>query len=170
MSESDGGERESKGLFDSSEDSNDNDEVSCIESDSSLEDSDNNDEVSCTKSDDSISSCAKNTGLSKPGNCNFPKYIYTTDDGGTKEPLVDCVRCLRRFHFNYQYVEDTECFNEVIHDNFADGMKLCHDCCLEFYELKLHSKTGRPQRTPVCKQLYTVARRTVSLIPMFTLV
>ena len=55
-------------------------------------------------------------------------------------------------------------------DNFADGTKLCHDCCLEFYELKLHSKTGRPQRTSVCKKIYTVARRTVSLIPMFTLV
>ena len=86
--------------------------MSCIESDYSLEDSNNNDEVSCTKSDDSISSYAKKTGLSKPENCNFPcnfpKCIYTMDDGGTKEPLVDSVRCLGRFHFNCQYVEDTE--------------------------------------------------------------
>ena len=144
--------------------------MSCIESDSSLEDSDNNDEVSCTKSDDSISSCAKNTGLSKPGNCNFPKYIYTTDDGGTKEPLVDCVRCLGRFHFNCQYVEDTACFNDVINDNFVDGTKLCHDYCLEFYNLRLQSKTDRTQRKSVFQRIYTVARRSVSLIPMFTLV
>ena len=173
-SESDGSERECKGLFDSSKDSNNNDEVSCTELDSSLEDSNNNDEVSCTKLDDSISSCAKKTGLSKPGNCNFtcnfPKFIYTTDDGGTKEPLVYCVRCLICFHFNCQYVEYSECFNDVINDHFADGTKICHDCCLEFYELKLHSKTGHPQRTSVCKQIYTVARTTVTLIPIFTLV
>ena len=60
-SESDGSERVSKGLFDSLEDSNNNDEVLCTESDSFLEDSNNNDEVSCTKSDDSILLCAKKT-------------------------------------------------------------------------------------------------------------
>ena len=112
--------------------------------------------------------------MSKPRNCNFtcnfPKYIYTTDDGGTKEPFIDCVRCLRYFHFNCQFVEDTRLFEHVINDNFADGTKLCHDCCLEFYELRLQSKTDRPQRTSVFKQIYAVARRTVSLIPMFTLV
>ena len=173
-SESDGSERESKGLFDSSEKGNNNDEVSCTESDSSLKDSNNNDEVSCTKSDDSISSCDKKTGLSKPGNynftCDFPKCIYTTDYGGKLKPLVPCVRCLRCFHFNCQYDEDIQLFEHVINDNFADGTKLCHDCCLEFYELRLQSKTDRPQRTSVFKQIYAVARRTVSLIPMFTLV
>ena len=125
--------------------------MSCAEPNYSLEDRYNNDEVSCTKLDDNISSCAKKTGLSKPGNCNFPcnfpKFIYTTDDGGTKRPLDDCVRCLRCFHFNCQYVEDTQLFSNVINDNFAYGTKLCHDCCLVFYESKLHSKTGRSQRT-----------------------
>ena len=102
--------------------------------------------------------------------CNFPKCIFTTDDGGTKESLVLCVRCLRCFHFTCQYDEDTQLFDHVVNDNFNDGTKICHDFCLEFYELRLQSKTDRPQRTSVFKQIYDVARRTVSLIPMFTLV
>ena len=103
-------------------------------------------------------------GLSKSGGCNFPcnfpKYIYTTNED---EPLVDCVRCMRRFRFNCQYTKDNEFFNHANNDNFVDSTKLSYDCCLEFYELKFHSKTGRPQRTSVCKHIYTVARRTINL-------
>ena len=105
----------SKGIFDSSEGSNNNDEgscnnndegsctesdsSSCTESDSSLEDSNNYDEDSCSKSDDRISSCIKMTELLKPSTCmfkrNFPKCIFTTNFRGKMEPLVQCVRCLR---------------------------------------------------------------------------
>ena len=95
--------------------------------------------------------------------CNFPKFIYTTNED---EPLVYCVRCQRSFHFNYQYAKYSESFNDEINDYFIDGTKLCYDCCLKFYELKFYSKTGRPQHTSVCKQIYTVARRTVSFISM----
>ena len=86
------------------------------------------------------------TGLTKTGGCNFPcdfpKCIYTTNED---EPLVDCVRWIRRFHFNCHYAKDNESFNHAINDNFVDGTKLCYDCCLEFYELQFNSKTGRPQ-------------------------
>ena len=77
-----------------------------------------------------------------------------------------CVRYIRRFHFNCQYAKDNESFNDAIIDNFVDGTKLCYDCCLEFYELKFHSKAGRPQRISVYEHIYTVARRTVSFIPI----
>ena len=130
---------------------------------SSSEDSSINDESLFTKSDSSELSYVIKTGLSKSGGCNvschYPKCIYTTNED---EPLVDCVRCMRRFHFNCQYAKDNKSFNHAINDNFIDGTKLCYDCCLECYELKFHSKTGRPQRTSVCNRIYTVARRTVS--------
>ena len=64
-SESDCSERESKGLVETSEGSNNNDEGSCnnndegscTESDSSLEDNNNYDEDSCSKSDDKRQNC-----------------------------------------------------------------------------------------------------------------
>ena len=151
-SESDCSERESKGLFDTSKGSNNNDEGSCnnndegscTESDSSLEDSNNYDEDSCSKSDD------KKTELLKPSTCilkcNFPKCIFTRIFSGKMEPLVPCVRCLSPFHFVCQHDEDIAVYDHVINDNFKDGTKLCHDCCLEFYNLRLQSKTDRPQR------------------------
>ena len=80
----------------------------------------------------------------------------------TFHPFSQFVVC----RFNCQYTKDSEFFNHAINDNFVDGTKLSYDCCLEFYELKFHSKTGRPQRTSVCKQIYHVARRSVNLIPM----
>ena len=148
-SESNDSGRSEKGIFDSSEDSS------------------SNDESLFKKSDYSESSCVIKTGLSKSGGCNFPchfpKCIYTTNED---EPLVDCVRCIRRFHFNCQNAKDNESFDDAIKNNYVDDMKLCYDCCLEFYDLKFHSKTGRPQRTSVCKHIYTVARRTVSFIPI----
>ena len=123
--------------------------------------------MSFTKSKSSESLCVIKTGLSKSGGCNFPcnfpKCIYTTNED---EPLVDRVRCIRRLHFNCQYAKDNESFNHTSNDNFVDGTKSYYDCCLGFYELKFHSKTGRPQRISVCKHMYTVARRTVSLIPI----
>ena len=48
----------------------------------------------------------------------IPKCIYTTNKD---EPLVDCVRCMRRFHFNCQYAKDNDSFNDAINDNFVDG-------------------------------------------------
>ena len=102
--------------------------------------------------------------------CNFPKCIFTKIFSGKMEPLVPCVRCLSPFHFVCQHDEDIAVYDHVINDNFKDGTKICHDCCLEFYNLRLQSKTDRPQRTSVFKQIYAVARRSVSLIPMFTLV
>ena len=99
---------------------------------------------------------SKSGGCNFP--CNFPKCIYTTNED---ESLVDCVRCIRRFHFNCQYAKDNESFNHAINDNFIDGTKLCYDSCLKFYELKFYSKTGRPQWTSVCNHVYTVARRIV---------
>ena len=102
--------------------------------------------------------------------CNFPKCIFTKIFSGKMEPLVPCVRCLGPFHFVCQHDEDIAVYDHVINDNFKDGTKICHDCCLEFYNLRLQSKTDRPQRTSVFKKIYTVARRSVSLIPMFTLV
>ena len=165
----------SKGIFDTSEGSNNNDEGSCnnndegscTESDSSLEDHNNYDEDSCSKSDD------KKTELLEPSSCmfkcNFPKCRYTGDFSGKMESLVPCVRCLSPFHFSCQHVQYFF-FDGVINHNFKDGTKLCHDCCLEFYNLRLQSKTDRPQRKSAFQRIYTVARRSVSLIPMFTLV
>ena len=102
--------------------------------------------------------------------CNFPKCIFTKIFSGKMEPLVPCVRCLSPFHFSCQHAEDILKYDNVINDNFKDGTKICHDCGLEFYNLRLQSKTDRPQRTSVFKQIYAVARRSVSLISMFTLV
>ena len=102
----------SKGIFDTSEGSNNNDEGSCnnndegscTESDSSLEDNNNYDEDSCSKSDD------KKTELLEPSSCmfkcNFPKCRYNGDFSGKMESLVPCVRCLSPFHFSCQHVQD----------------------------------------------------------------
>ena len=122
-----------------------------------MEDSNNNDENSYSKSDDRILSCIKKTELLKPSTCmfkcNLPKCIFTTYYRGKMESLVPCVRCLRCFHFTCQYDEDIQLFDHVINDNFNDGTKICHDCCLEYYNLRLQSKTDRSQRTSVFKQI-----------------
>ena len=101
--ESDDSGRSKKGVFDSSEDSS------------------SNDKSLFTKSDSSESSCVIKTWLSMSGGwnfpCNFPKCIYTTNED---EPLVGCVRCIRRFHFNCRYAKDNESSNDAINDNFVD--------------------------------------------------
>ena len=123
--------------------------------------------MSSTKLDSSESLCVKEKGFLKSEGCNFSRCKYslsprTTNKEVKNELLVSCVRCMRRHHHNYLHPEDVKPFLNVINDNFVDDTYLCYDCCLEFYGLKFHSSTGRPQRISVCNRIYAAVRTTVS--------
>ena len=123
--------------------------------------------LSSTKLDSSESLCVTEKGCLKSEGCNFPRCKYSLSPRSTNEEvknelLVSCIRCMRRYHHNYLHPEDIKPFLNVINDNFVDDTYLCYDCCLEFFELKFHSSTGRPQRISVCNRIYATTRKTVS--------